>query len=45
MKVVHELGIEPDLVYVDAAHDTPSVVKDIETAMKYFPRGHLRGRP
>ena len=43
MIYIYQLGLEPDLVYIDAAHDTESVLTDIETAHRYWPRAALVG--
>lgn len=34
---IHELGINPDLVYVDASHTYQDVLLDLETIYKFFP--------
>ena len=43
MTEVHSLGLQPELVYVDGAHDTPAVVRDITTAMELFPQAQICG--
>jgi hypothetical protein len=43
MKIVHEAGLQPALVYVDAAHDFESVYQDIITAWELFPDAILVG--
>jgi hypothetical protein len=37
------LGIEPDLVYVDASHETSDVIRDVETALGLFPNSQIIG--
>jgi hypothetical protein len=43
MKELQVLGIMPDIIYVDAAHDTESVYRDITTAQKFFPDAEICG--
>lgn len=43
MARVHQLGLEPDLIYVDAAHDYDSVMQDLTMAYAYFPGAILCG--
>jgi hypothetical protein len=33
----------PDLIYIDAAHDTESVASDVATALRLFPKSVLVG--
>ncbi len=43
MRELAELGITPDVIYVDASHETPLVVQDLTTAMQLFPAAHIVG--
>ena len=43
MRVVAELGLTPDIVYVDASHDYESVKADLEMASRLFPTAELIG--
>jgi hypothetical protein len=43
MTKLFNLGVIPDLVYVDAAHDEQSVEADIKTALRYFPNAEILG--
>ena len=43
MRVVHEHGLAPDLVYVDADHSTAAVVNDILIITRLFPSAHVVG--
>lgn len=43
MARIREFGLCPDLVYVDAAHDTESCLVDIETAYRLFPGAIICG--
>jgi len=43
MREAKRLGFEPDLVWIDAAHDAASVQKDIETAMELWPDAMIAG--
>ncbi len=43
MQLVKSLELEPDLVYVDAAHDTNSVLEDLYGATIYFPGAKIVG--
>lgn len=43
MKEVDSLSIVPDLVYVDAGHDTTSVQNDVITALSFFPETRIVG--
>ena len=43
MKKVAAAGLEPNVVYIDAAHDTESVFQDIYTALECFPKAIIRG--
>ena len=43
MELIASLGIVPDLVYIDAGHDTKSVLDDISMALSLFPNARLVG--
>jgi hypothetical protein len=43
LELLHTLGMEPDLIYVDAGHDYTHVYQDVETARQLFPRATLVG--
>ncbi len=43
MELVHELGLQPDLIYVDASHDYGSVYEDIKKAFFLFPHATICG--
>lgn len=43
MREIYELGIVPNLIYVDAAHDEESVSQDVSLAMELFPVSELIG--
>jgi len=43
MEAVAATGVQPDIVYIDAAHDEASVYNDIETALKCFPKAVIVG--
>lgn len=43
LRELHGLQISPDLIYVDAAHDSESVTNDVATSMKLFPQAALVG--
>ena len=43
MENVADAGVQPDAVYVDAAHDTHSVLVDTETAVRLFPNARIIG--
>ncbi len=40
---IHQLGIQPDLVYVDAAHSYPDVTGDLEAVYALFPNTIICG--
>lgn len=43
MQRVASLGIVPDFIYIDAAHDQESVYTDIRTAITLFPKSVILG--
>lgn len=43
IKILHELKIEPDLIYIDASHHYDYVVDDVTTCMDYFPNAIIVG--
>ncbi len=43
MKLVHQHGIRPDLIFIDAGHEYPSVNADISHALRLFPDAILCG--
>jgi hypothetical protein len=43
MQIISSLELMPDLVYIDAAHDTESVASDVATALRLFPKSVLVG--
>lgn len=43
MRELYELGVYPDLIYVDASHEADLVAKDLETIMTLFPHAHIVG--
>lgn len=43
MRVIHECGVIPDLIYVDASHKTEDALEDILTACRLFPTAQLVG--
>lgn len=43
MRELADLKVSPDLVYVDASHETPLVIQDLTTAMELFPGAHIVG--
>lgn len=43
MKELHALGVIPDIIYVDAAHDAESVYRDITLAKTLFPDAEICG--
>ncbi len=43
LRLLHELGVEPALIYVDASHETEAVLRDLEAARGLFPRAVLVG--
>jgi hypothetical protein len=43
IKYIYDLGIKPDLIYLDMDHTYDSVSKDLETIYNYFPNVPLIG--
>lgn len=43
MKVVAAASVQPDIVYIDAAHDAESVYHDLRTALELFPNARILG--
>jgi predicted nicotinamide N-methyase len=43
MREVFECGVQPDLVYIDAAHDKTSVIQDAVLAATFFPKAVIVG--
>lgn len=43
LQVVADLGVQPDLIYIDGNHDYESVRTDLETAHRLFPQAILTG--
>jgi predicted O-methyltransferase YrrM len=43
MKVIKYFGVEPDVIYIDAAHDRENVFADISTAYELFPKALICG--
>ena len=43
MHTLYKLGIKPDLIYVDWAHDADNVERDVNTAMDLFPDTDICG--
>ena len=37
MKYLNELGIKPDMIYLDMGHSYEEVIDDLKVLMKYFP--------
>ena len=40
---LHQAGVAPDLIYVDGAHDSPTVAGDMNQCLDLFPRAVLVG--
>lgn len=43
MRLIHSLGIEPDVIYVDASHEEEFVIQDVGTALDLFPKAKIIG--
>jgi hypothetical protein len=43
MRLVHRQGIAPDVIYIDASHETEDVILDLETARNLFPGARIVG--
>ena len=43
LKLIHSLGIHPDLIYIDASHEYDAVFQDVQTAMALFPKSTICG--
>ena len=43
LSLLSQLGITPDLIYMDAAHDYQSVRRDLQTALHLFPMTSIVG--
>jgi predicted O-methyltransferase YrrM len=43
MLAVEAIGLQPDVIYVDAAHDEESVYQDVSTAIECFPDAVIMG--
>lgn len=43
LKEIHSLGVKPDLVYIDAAHEREPVYQDTKTAIECFPDAQIFG--
>lgn len=43
LRVVAEHGVLPDVIYVDAGHEYESVLEDLETSHRLFPKAELVG--
>jgi hypothetical protein len=43
LEMVAAHGVEPDAIYVDACHEYESVLEDLETSYRLFPRAELVG--
>jgi predicted O-methyltransferase YrrM len=43
LKRVAEIGLNPDFIYIDAAHDVDSVFADVSTAIQLFPNAVIFG--
>jgi hypothetical protein len=43
MGEIYDLGIEPDLIYVDASHAEEDVFKDVTTCLQRFPEAEILG--
>lgn len=43
LQEIHQAGIIPDLIYIDAGHDFDAVLNDLETTYRYFPAIQITG--
>ena len=43
LQILKEMGVEPDLLYIDASHHYDGVMKDVSTAIDLFPSAHIVG--
>lgn len=43
LKLVHQCGLLPDLIYIDASHEYPDVYQDVKTALELFPASIICG--
>jgi predicted O-methyltransferase YrrM len=43
LKILHELGVSPDVIYVDADHATESVIADVSRSLDLFPDALVMG--
>lgn len=43
MQAVATIGLEPDVIYIDAAHDAESVYLDLKAALECFPKAVIVG--
>lgn len=43
LEIIHEYGVIPDLVYIDASHEYIDVFKDVDTAVCLFPDSIICG--
>ena len=43
LRELQKLGIAPDVIYVDAAHDAESVYQDVTDCMTFFPEAEICG--
>ena len=40
---MHQAGIKPDVIFIDADHNYENVLKEIETAFRLFPNAVICG--
>ena len=43
MSLLHQHGVKPDLIFIDAGHDYPNANADVSTALRLFPESTLCG--
>lgn len=43
VELLESLGVQPDLVYIDAGHDEESVYRDVTACLKAFPEAQIVG--